>query len=48
LADGIAKGWFPVPSYGDDKAQEGPRMLIGRGFREGAIQGKLRLRAQAR
>ncbi|MFM7009750.1 MAG: hypothetical protein ACKO0Z_10530, partial [Betaproteobacteria bacterium] len=48
LANGIAKGWFPVPSYGDDKAREGPRMLIGRGFREGAIQGKLRLRAQAR
>jgi hypothetical protein len=48
LANGIAKGWFPVPSYGDDNAREGPRMLIGRGFREGAIQGKLRLRAQAR
>ena len=48
LAGGIAKGWFPVPSYGDDKAPEGPRLLIGRGFREGDIQGALRLRAQAR
>ena len=48
LAGGIAKGWFPVPSYGDDKAPEGPRLLIGRGFREGDIQGELRLRAQAR
>lgn len=48
LAGGIAKGWFPVPSYGDDKAPEGPRMLIGRGFREGDIQGELRLQAQAR
>jgi hypothetical protein len=48
LAGGIAKGWFPVPSYGDEKAPEGPRLLIGRGFREGDIQGELRLRAQAR
>lgn len=48
LASGFAKGWFSVPSYGDDKAPEGPRMLIGRGFREGDIQGTLRLRAQAR
>lgn len=48
LAGGIAKGWFPVPSYGDDKAPEGPRLLIGRAFREGDIQGELRLRAQAR
>lgn len=48
LAGGIAKGWFPVPSYGDDKAPEGPRLLIGRGFRAGDIQGELRLRAQAR
>ena len=48
LAGGIAKGWFPVPSYGDDKAPEGPRLLIGRGFREGDLQGELRLPAQAR
>jgi len=48
LAGGIAKGWFPVPSYGDEKAPEGPRLLIGRGFREGDVQGELRLRAQAR
>ena len=48
LAGGIAKGWFPVPSYGDDKAPEGPRLLIGRGFREGDVQSELRLRAQAR
>lgn len=48
LAGGIAKGWFPVPSYGDDKTPEGPRLIIGRGFREGDIQGQLRLRAQAR
>lgn len=48
FAGGIAKNWFPVPSYGDDKVPEGPRMLIGRGFREGDVQGELRLRAQAR
>ena len=48
LAGGISKGWFPVPSYGDDKAPEGPRLLIGRAFREGDIQSELRLRAQAR
>lgn len=48
LAGGIAKGWFPVPTYGDDKAPEGPRLLIGRGFREGDLQGELRLPAQAR
>ena len=48
LAGGISKGWFPVPSYGDEKAPEGPRLLIGWAFREGDIQGELRLRAQAR
>jgi hypothetical protein len=48
LAGGIAKGWFPVPSYGDEKAPEGPRLLIGRGFREGDVQGELPLQAQAR
>ena len=48
LASGISKGWFPVPSYGDEDAPKGPRLLIGRGFREGDIQGELRLRAQAR
>lgn len=49
LASGIAKGWFPVPTYGDDNAPDGPRLLIGRfGFREGAIQGELHLRAGAR
>lgn len=48
LAGGIAKGWFPMPSDGDDKAPEGPRVLIGSGFRKGDIQGELRLRAQAR
>lgn len=49
LAGGIAKGWFPVPSYGDDKAPEGPRLLIGRfAFREGSVQGELHLRTQAR
>lgn len=48
LASGIAKGWFPVPSYGDEKAAEGPRLLIGRGFWVGDVQGAMRLRAQAR
>jgi len=49
LAGAIVKGWLSVPSYGDDKAPEGPRLLIGRfAFREGSIQGKLRLRTQAR
>nr|WP_294865170.1 hypothetical protein [uncultured Pseudogulbenkiania sp.] len=49
LAGAIVKGWLSVPSYGDDKAPEGPRLLIGRfAFREGSIQGKLRLPTQAR
>jgi hypothetical protein len=49
LASGIAKGWFPVPSYGDDKAPEGPRLLIGRlAFREGSVHGEIQLRAQSR
>lgn len=49
LAGGFAKGWFPVPKYGDKKSSEGPRLLVGSyGFREGAIQGELRLRSQAR
>lgn len=48
LAGGIAKGWFPVPWYGDDKSPEGPRLIIGRWYREGNIQGKLFLRRQAR
>ncbi|WP_155831840.1 hypothetical protein [Hylemonella gracilis] len=49
LAGGIAKGWFPVPSYGDDKAPEGPRLQIGwSGFREGAVQGELHLQSQMR
>jgi hypothetical protein len=49
LAGSIAKGWFPVPSYGDDDAPEGPRLLIGRyGFREGTVQGQLPLHAQVR
>lgn len=49
LAGGIAKGWFRVPSYGDDKAPAGPRLLISRfAFGEGAVQSELNLRAQAR
>ncbi|MET3393693.1 hypothetical protein ABIC33_004361 [Variovorax sp. 1140] len=48
LASGISKGWFSVPSYGDDKATEGPRLLIGRGFGDGDVQGELRLTTQAR
>lgn len=48
LAGGIAKGWFPVPAYGDDKAPKGPRLWIGRGFLEGEVNGELRLHAQAR
>lgn len=49
LAGGIAKRWFSVPSYGDDKAPEGPRLLIGGyGFREGDSQGELRLNSQMR
>lgn len=49
LARSIAKGWFPVPSYGDDNAPDGPRLLIGRyGFREGDVQGEIPLQAQVR
>ncbi|MBY0467955.1 MAG: hypothetical protein K2Q07_03140, partial [Burkholderiaceae bacterium] len=49
LAGSIAKGWFPVPSYGDDKAPEGPRLLIGSyGFREGTVQGAVSLPVQMR
>lgn len=49
LAGSIAKGWFPVPSYGDEKAPDGPRLLIGRyGFREGDVQGDIPLRTQVR
>jgi hypothetical protein len=49
LAGSIAKGWFPVPSFGDDKAPEGPRLLIGSyGFREGTVQGAVSLPAQMR
>lgn len=49
LAGSIAKGWFPVPSYGDEKAPEGPRLLIGRyGFREGDVQGEIPLQARVR
>lgn len=49
LTTGIAKGWFPVPSYGDSKSPEGPRLLMGRiGIREGEIQGEMSLKAQVR
>lgn len=49
LASGIAKGWFPAPSYGDDKALKGPCLWIGGlSFREGVVQDKLHLRTQAR
>lgn len=49
LAGSTAKGWFPVPSYGDEKAPDGPRLLIGRyDFRDGEIQGEIPLQAQVR
>lgn len=49
LAGSISKGWFPVPSYADKNAPDGPRLLIGRfGFREGDVQGKISLKAPAR
>ncbi|MFN8794151.1 MAG: hypothetical protein ACK50K_07575 [Betaproteobacteria bacterium] len=49
LAGSIGKGWFPVPSYGDEKAPDGPRLLIGRyGFREGDVQGVIPLQAKVR
>jgi hypothetical protein len=49
LTGGIAKGWFPVPSYGDSNAPDGPRLLIGQyGFREGNVQGEISLPAQVR
>lgn len=48
LAGAVARGWLPVPAYGDDTAPDGPRLHIGFAFREGIVQGELRLRAQAR
>lgn len=49
LGRSIAKGWLPVPSYADDNAPNGPRLLIGRyGFREGDVQGKISLMAPMR
>jgi len=49
LAGGIAKGWFPVPSCGDEGTPGGPRLLISRFyFREGVVQGELQLRSEAR
>lgn len=44
MAQASIKGWLPVPSYGDDKSPEGPRLLFGAyGFRDGTPQGQLHL-----
>lgn len=49
LSSSIAKGWISVPSYGDDKSPEGPRLLIGSyGFREGDVQCELHLTSRMR
>lgn len=49
LAGSIGKGWLPIPSYSDDKAPKGPRLLIGRfAFREGEVQGEIPLQALVR
>lgn len=49
LVGGITKGWFLVPSYGDESTPGGPRLLIGQfGFREGDLQGEIPLQAPVR
>jgi hypothetical protein len=49
LAGAQSKGWLPVPAYGDDGVPAGPRLLIGQfSFREGDIQGELKLREPSR
>lgn len=49
FATAQAKGWLPVPSYGDESAEDGPRLLIGPfSFREGEVQGAIRLRERSR
>lgn len=43
------KGWIPAPSYVDDKAPVGPKVLLSRfGFRDGDVQGMYRLQEPAR
>jgi hypothetical protein len=49
LAAAQSKGWLPVPAYGDEDAQEGPRLLIGPfSLREGHVQGALPLEEPSR
>lgn len=45
LAQAQTRNWVPAPNYLDDKAPEGPKvMLYSIGFREGSEQGRLVLR----
>lgn len=45
----LAKGWLPIPLYGDEAAPAGPRLSIGRAlFREGEVQGVLPLKSPHR
>lgn len=49
LAGCITKGWFPIPTYGDENASDGPRLIVGGyDFRFGSIQGELQLEAKSR
>jgi len=49
LAQAQTKGWIPAPGYGDDKAPDGPRVLLSKlTFREGEAQGTLSLKEPSR
>lgn len=49
LAQAQSREWIPAPSYLDDKAPDGPKvMLYGLGFREGSAQGTLNLPERSR
>lgn len=49
LSQAQPRNWIPAPNYLDDKAPDGPKvMLYGIGFREGLEQGKLVLHEPSR
>jgi hypothetical protein len=49
LSQAHARGWVPAPSYADNNAPQGPKVLLSRfGFRKGAEQGKIHLREHSR
>jgi hypothetical protein len=50
LDSAINHGWFSVPSFLDDSAPKGPRLLIGRDsfFKDGVVQENLHLKVPSR